>query len=201
VTSEDATARYDEVFAGPRPTLETSRLIVRPFVDGDAPDIERLAGDLHVAKTLLNMPHPYPPGVALSWIAKHNDLWLARKELPLAITRRDRSGALSGAISLRFALDHHHAEVGYWIARASWGNGVASEATRAVLRWAFAELGLHRVLARHMTTNPASGAVMRKNGMRLEGTLREHHWKNGRPYDFAVYGILRDEFVSDGKFP
>jgi ribosomal-protein-alanine N-acetyltransferase len=189
--------RYDRVFSGKRPVLETARLIIRPFVDADALDIERLAGDFLVAKTLLNMPHPYPEGAALSWIAKHQELWSSRKELPLAITRREHPDAVAGAISIRFVLDHHHAEVGYWIGRANWGQGIASEATRAALQWSFMTLGLHRVMARHMATNPASGAVMRRNGMRLEGTLREHHWKNGAVHNFHVYGILRDEFLAE----
>jgi ribosomal-protein-alanine N-acetyltransferase len=66
----------------------------------------------------------------------------------------------------------------------------------AVLHWAFTELELHRVFARHMATNPASGAVMRKNGLRHEGTLREHYWKLGRHHDFLVYGILRSEYFA-----
>jgi ribosomal-protein-alanine N-acetyltransferase len=196
VTTGDASERYDRIFSGPRPVLESARLVLRPFTEADAADIERLAGDFQVAKTLLSMPHPYPPGAALEWIAKHEEFWRARKELPLAIARRDRGGTLSGAIALHFALDHHHAEAGYWIARPSWGDGIASEAVAALLRWAFTELELHRVFARHMATNPASGAVMRKNGMRHEGTLREHHWKHGRHHDFHVYGILRDEFLA-----
>jgi ribosomal-protein-alanine N-acetyltransferase len=193
--------RYDEVFGGKRPVLGTARLIVRPFVEADAPDIERLAGDFLVARTLLTMPHPYPEGAAVSWIAKHEELWRSRKEMPLAITRREQPGTIAGAISTRFVLDHHHAELGYWIARLSWGQGIASEATRAVLRWSFGTLGLHRVMARHMATNPASGAVMRKSGMRLEGTLREHHWKNGVAHNFHVYGILRDEFLASEGDP
>ena len=193
-------ARYDAVFAGDRPVLRTPRLLVRPIADDDASDIERFAGDFEVARTLLAMPHPYPEGAALEWIAKHPELWRERKELPLAICRHDRggslAGSLAGAIALRFALDHHHGEVGYWIAKDHWGQGIASEATHAVLDWGFRALGLHRIFARHMAENPASGGVMRKNGMRLEGTLREHHWKHGRAHDFHVYGILREEYLA-----
>ena len=201
MTSDAANSRFDATFSSPRPVLETARLLMRPFLETDACDIERLAGDSHVAQMLLAMPHPYPVGAAVQWIAKHEELWNARRELPLAITRRDRQGALAGAISLHFVLDHQHAEVGYWIAHGSWGDGIASEATAAVLHWAFVELGLHRVFARHMVTNPASGAVMRKNGMRHEGTLREHHWKHGRPHDFHVYGILRSEYLAMDGYP
>ena len=192
----DPGGRYDAVFAGDRPVLRTARLLVRPFADDDAGDIERFAGDFEVARTLLAMPHPYPEGAALEWIAKHPELWRERKELPLAICRHDCGGSLAGAIALRFALDHHHGEVGYWIAKDHWGQGIASEATHAVLDWGFRVLGLHRIFARHMAENPASGGVMRKNGMRLEGTLREHHWKHGRAHDFHVYGILRAEYLA-----
>lgn len=196
MTPEETGTRYDAVFATAPPVLQTPRVVVRPFVASDGPDIERLAGNFEVARTLLAMPHPYPVGAAAEWIARHPELWQERKELPLAVCRRDQQGALVGAIALRFALEHHHGEVGYWIGRDSWGQGIASEATHVLLDWGFRELGLHRIYARHMVENPASGGVMRKNGMQLEGTLREHHWKHGRPFDFHLWGILRDEYLT-----
>ena len=192
---------FDAAFAGPRPTLATRRLTIRPFAEVDAPDVERLAGDVRVAKSLLSMPHPYPAGAALEWIGRHDEYWSGRKEMPLAIVRRDRADTVAGVITLRFVLEHRHAELGYWIAYENWGDGIASEATDAMLRWGFSTLGLHRIFARHMAQNPASGAVMRRNSMRFEGTLREHHWKHGRPHDFHLYGILRSEFLPGQSGP
>jgi len=191
----NASARYAAVFAGPRPTIESPRLLLRPFIPDDGPTIERFAGDIEVARTLLAMPHPYPEGAAVKWIALHEASWSEGRELPLAIIER-ATGEFLGAIALRFEAPHHHAEVGYWLRRDRWGTGIVTEATAALNGWAFREMGLNRVFARHRHANPASGAVMRKNGMKFEGTLRRHYEKNGELHDFHIYGILRDEYFA-----
>lgn len=61
------------------------------------------------------------------------------------------------------------------------------------MRYGFETLTLHRIHACYMTGNPASGRVMQKIGMRLEGTLREHVQKWDEFTDLDFYGILRDE--------
>jgi ribosomal-protein-alanine N-acetyltransferase len=175
------------------PVLETTRLRLRPFVPADGPDVERYAGRAEVARTLLTMPHPYPEGAATQWIAKHEAQWRSGAELLLAVTTREDAEFL-GAFALRIEAEHRLAEAGYWLRDDWWGKGVITEAFRACIAWGFNDLGLHRIFARHMDANPASGAVMRKAGLRHEGVLRQHYWKHGKPHDFHVYGILRDEF-------
>ena len=54
-----------------RPTLETLRLILRPFDPADAKDVQRLAGDRATAETTTNISHPYEDGAAEEWIATH----------------------------------------------------------------------------------------------------------------------------------
>jgi ribosomal-protein-alanine N-acetyltransferase len=63
----------------------------------------------------------------------------------------------------------------YWIGVPYWGKGYATEAAREAVRYAFEDLGLHRLYAAHFGSNPASGKVMRKIRMSYEGTLRGHH--------------------------
>ncbi len=64
-----------------------------------------------------------------------------------------------------------------------------------MLAFAFGPLGLARVYAQHFPHNPASGAVLRKLGMRLEGTLRSNVQKGDRRLDSVLYGILREEWA------
>jgi ribosomal-protein-alanine N-acetyltransferase len=54
-----------------RPTLETARSVLRPFILADAPDVQRLAGERDVASTTRNIPHPYANGMAEQWIRTH----------------------------------------------------------------------------------------------------------------------------------
>lgn len=173
----------------PLPTLQTGRLVLRPFEAMDAPEVQRLAGDRAIAASTLTVPHPYPDGAAESWIATHQDHWTKRKVLTLAVTTRD-GGALVGAVGLALTMSDRRAELGYWIGVPHWNRGYATEAARAVLDFGFGTLGLHRIMARHMARNPASGRVMQKLGMQQEGVLRHHTLKWGEFEDLVVYAKL-----------
>lgn len=172
-----------------QPTLETARLLLRPFNDADAPAVQEMAGHRDVARFTLNVPHPYLPGMAAQWIAGHARAWSERNGMTCAIERRE-DGNLVGAIGLRIDGQNERAELGYWIGHVYWGNGYATEAGRELVRFAFDTLGLNRVMARHFTSNEASGRVMQKIGMRREGLLRQHYLKWGEFEDVVIYGIL-----------
>ena len=176
-----------------RSNLDTPRLLLRPFVLTDAPDVKRIAGDREVAASTLNIPHPYEPGMAEEWIATHADGLHRQSPVVFAVIERE-TGALIGAVGLTLASEHHRGELGYWVAREAWGRGVCTEAARAVMRYGFNVLGLDRIHAHHFLRNPASGRVMQKLGMRHEGMLRAHVVKWGRREDLECYGILREEF-------
>ena len=62
-----------------------------------------------------------------------------------------------------------------------------------MLAYAFEELGLERVFARHFASNPASGKVLAKIGMRQEGVLRRHIIKWGHFEDIVMFGMLAAE--------
>jgi ribosomal-protein-alanine N-acetyltransferase len=178
------------------PTLRTERLLLRGFTLADAPRVQALAGAREVAATTLTVPHPYEDGIAEAWIANHAAVWEARRNLPLAVTTA--ADGVVGCVSLSLVPEHRHGEIGYWIGLPYWNRGYVTEAARAVLAYGFGELGLHRIVARHFGGNPASGQVMRKLGMRHEGTMRGHMFKWGRFEDVEFYGILEDEWRSRG---
>lgn len=176
------------------PRFTTARLVLRPFDPADAPAVERLAGAREVADTTLTIPHPYPAGDGARWIATHASAWERGENLALAICDKT-SGALLGSIHLQISAAHARGEIGYWIALASWGQGFATEAARAVVAYAFAKLGLHRVQAHHFTRNVASGRVMQKLGMQHEGTHREAYRRWDRFEDVAMYAVLSHEWI------
>jgi RimJ/RimL family protein N-acetyltransferase len=95
--------------------------------------------------------------------------------------RLDRAGALVG-------------ELGYEIAPTYWGLGYATEAARAMVRFGFEELGLHRSWGHTVAENIASRRVMEKLGMGYEGRLRENKRFKGRWWDAVIYGILVREW-------
>ncbi len=173
------------------PTRRTKRLLLRPFALSDAPSVQRLAGDQDVASTTLTIPHPYEDGVAEAWIKTHLSNWEAKKVLTLAVTT-DEDG-LVGAIGLHLKMEHRRAELGYWIGVPFWNRGYATEAAGEVTSFGFDELGLNRIEAHHFTDNPASGTVMEKLGMKLEGVRRQHVVKGDELVDVAFYAVLRSD--------
>ena len=173
-----------------QPTLETTRLLLRPFRTSDADDVQRLAGDRGVADTTLNIPHPYEDGMAEKWILNHRDWFERREQAVFSITLRS-DGTLLGAIGLRITPDDQRAELGYWIGKPYWGQGYCTEASRAILDFGFEHLELNRICAHHFARNAASGRVMQKLGMTHEGHLRQHVKKWDAFEDLELYGILR----------
>ncbi len=182
----------DRLFAAPLPMLATARFHLRPFVAGDAPALQAHLSDGRIAETTLTIPHPYPTGAAEEFISRHPEAWREGKRATWAIAPREGESLL-GAIGLSLTLAHHRGEVGYWVAVNEWGKGVATEVTKRVIAFAFDELGLHRVEAHHFIGNPASGRVMERAGMRVEGVLRGVVFRDGTPRDLALYAILRTD--------
>lgn len=175
--------------------METERLLLRPFQVPDAVAVQRLAGDYEVARTTAHIPHPYEDGMAEAWISSHADGFAQGKSVTWAVTHR-ADGHLIGAVSITVNRQHDSGELGYWIGRPYWGLSYGTEAAAAAMRYAFETLQLHRVHARHIATNPASGRIMQKLGMRHEGTLIEADWRWGAWHDLCLYGLLRREYES-----
>ncbi len=175
------------------PTIETGRLILRPFTLADATDVQRLVGDRDIASTTINIPHPYEDGMAEEWIRAQEQKFERGESVGFAITH-GKQGYLIGAIGLTLTSDHDRAEIGYWIGKPYWNQGHCTEAASSVLKYGFEILGLNRIYATHFSRNPASGRVMQKIGMKHEGHLRQHIKKWGHYEDFETYAILRSDY-------
>ena len=151
-----------------QPVLSSRRLCLRPFLPGDAKHVQRLAGDRRVAEPTATIPHPYPDGAAEAWIAGLDQAYVDKQSLTYAITLAE-TGELLGAIGLvAMALEHHQAEVGYWVGVPYWGQGYCSEALAPLMAFAQGEFAITRFTARCLATNPASARVLEKSGFTLE---------------------------------
>lgn len=177
------------------PTLQTPRLILRPFQLADAPAVKALAGAYEVAFNTLLIPHPYEDGMAQAWITEHQPTFESGN-FRFAITLR-ASDTLCGGIALWSDEGNQHAELGYWLGVPFWGRGYCTEAARAVVDYGFEVLHLNRMFATPFARNPASARVMQKVGMTHEGTLRQHFFKWGEFVDAEYYALLRHDWVAD----
>lgn len=175
------------------PTLETSRLHLRPFTLDDASAVQLLAGAPEVAATTLNIPHPYPPGAAENWIGSHASNAERGEFFTWALARKTDE-ALLGAVSIGINQRHQRGEIGYWLGVPFWNQGYMTEAAREIVRFGFVELGLHRIEAMMLPWNPGSRRVAEKAGLRYEGLLRGYIRKGDEFQDVFMCALVRGDF-------
>ncbi len=92
--------------------------------------------------------------------------------------------------------DELQAEIGYTLARAYQGKGIASEAVSRVLDYVFRTLGLHRVIAITDCENAASITLLERLGLCREGHFIQNVWFKGKWGDEYLYAILQEEWLS-----
>ena len=161
-------------------------LVLRPLQAADEPAVLRYCSDEALARYTLNIPHPYPAEAARDWLAmsgRKAALGLGRT-WALTLPMGDESAPLLGVISL-----HWHGELAWWVGVPWQNRGLATRAALLVRAFAFEQLRLPALTARHMPGNLASGRVMAKLGMhhcgRRPGSARQpaelDHWRLDRP--------------------
>jgi ribosomal-protein-alanine N-acetyltransferase len=161
---------------------------VRSFRADDAESLAHHANDHEIWINLRDrFPHPYTLADARAWIAHA----VSNEEPPsFAI---DVDGEVVGGIGLRLNDDVERisAEIGYWVGRAYWGRGIATDAVRAVTEHAFTTRDLTRVYALPFADNAASIRVLEKAGYVREGLLRRSAIKHGIVRDQLMYATVR----------
>ncbi len=175
------------------PDLMTPRLRLRKLTMRDAEDIYRYSRDTEVARHVLWEAHR-SIGESRGYLRYMLRKYRAHEPASWGI-EYTQTGAVIGTIGFMWIQqDNSAAEIGYSLSREYWNRGLMTEALRAVIEYGFGSLNLNRLEAQHETTNPASGAVMRKCGMQKEGTLRQRLYNKGRYVDVDLYAILRRDY-------
>jgi RimJ/RimL family protein N-acetyltransferase len=158
--------------------------VLRPLVAADAASLAAHANDRDVWLNLRDrFPHPYGIDDATAYIAALAD---RPRHTSFGIVV---DGEAAGTIGVVPGDDvaRYTCEIGYWVGRAFWGRGVATDAVRAATAYAFSGLGMHRVFALPFAHNAASRRVLEKAGYVLEGRLRYSAVKAGRVLDQWLY--------------
>jgi RimJ/RimL family protein N-acetyltransferase len=142
--------------------LETARLVLRQPTLADVKAIARLVNDRRVALNLRRVPHPYSVDDAAAFVA---DVARADRDTAFLI---ETDGEPVGMVGLEWR-QPEVPELGYWLGVDHWGQGLATEAARAVIDHAFEEFGCPRLTAAARVSNPASRAVLEKCGFQWTG--------------------------------
>lgn len=150
------------------PDLVTERLILRPGNDSDIDPCAEMEADADVMRWVGDGS---PKDATWARTGYENMFWLPERHGLGAFTITDRdSGGFLGRMWLAPLLED--IEVGYVLAKPTWGRGVATEAANAVIRWGFDALKLPQIVAITYPDNLASRNVLQKCGL-VRGEDRE----------------------------
>ena len=159
------------------PTLQTSRLILRPLALSDAPAIQRHFNNWNIIRHLARVvPWPYPDDGAETFVRLQLEKIAAGEELyDWVLALRSGNGEAIGNIHFRPRADSSKDNRGFWLAEPCWNQGLMTEAITAVNDFAFTTLGLESFYACNAATNVASRRVKQKTGAEFVGYIELAH--------------------------
>jgi RimJ/RimL family protein N-acetyltransferase len=185
--------RTDETF--PDVTLETPRLVLRPYRADDAVDLVRACND-ELIQQWLPLPSPYTDADAAAWCTQLAPAFRTSGEgIELAAARRS-DDRLIGSFGLkRTDWRGRTTEIGYWVAPWGRGAGLATEAVGAIARWLLIDQGFERLALRAAPGNVASQRVAEKAGFTREGIARNAGFTNAGRVDLVVFSLVRSDLT------
>ena len=174
--------------------LQTERLILRRFVESDAEAMfQNWASSAENLTYVTWDPHPdveVTRNSIRNWVASYTN----PNYYKWAICLKENPEKVIGDISI-VAIDENDSscEIGYVLGKAYWGNGIMTEALKAVLDFCFTQAGFQKVRARYASLNPASGSVMEKAGMSYLKTIANGVERKDYVADLSYYQISRED--------
>ena len=168
------------------------RIHLSEFCPADKAALVAHLNDREIYERTLHIPYPYTDADADEWLAV--DARITQEQgRPVHWAIRGADDALIGGCGLDgFQLGQsHRAEIGYWLARPLWGQGIMTAVVQRVCQQAFAELELAKITAHVFPENQASARVLEKCGFQQEGYLRRHCLKDGKLLDARLFALLK----------
>lgn len=178
------------------PTLTSGSLIIRPFSLNDLTAFTAYRADPNVARYQSWTDYHYQDALSLFNSTHYQDFAKAGQWYQLAIS--DQHELLMGDLAVHF-IDDSQVEVGFTIAPAFQGQGIAAQALTRLLQYLFVELSRHRVIAQTDCLNLASAALLEKLQFRREGHFINNVFFKGAWGDEYLYAMLASEF--DNQYP
>ncbi len=167
-------------------TLETERLLLRPFRENDIDAYAAMCADPDVMR-YIGVRSVLSRDDAWRQMAMFVGHWQLRGFGVWAVEER-ASGSLVGRVGLHFPEGWPDRELAWTLARPYWGRGFALEAARTALAHAFGPLGWHRVISLIDPDNRRSIRLAERLGERFEGEVTL------RGYCLSLYAIERDSW-------
>ena len=168
----------------------------RPWSAGDVPDLVTAWQDPEMHRWMPEEVDPFDAGVGTAFVEEAYRGQAEGRALALAIAEADTDRAVG---SLRFSVwAPGHWNVGYWIAPAHRGKGLATRAVSVLARWAFRQHPeLQRLSLYTLPGNAASQRVAAAAGFQREGLLRRWADVHGHRHDWLMFSLIRDDLPPD----
>ena len=182
-----------EINFHPFKNLETERLLLRRVSNDDVNEIMQLRGN---PETMKYIPRPLVTNTdeALAHIKMINDKIDANEGINWAITIKGNPKLIGVIGHYRIQPENHRCEIGYMILPQYNGQGIVTEAVKAVLEYGFDDLQMHSIEGVIDPDNIASEKVLLKNGFVKEAHILENELWDGKFWDTVIYSLLKRNF-------
>lgn len=172
------------------PAIKLKKFILRPYKKGDEASIVKHANNRTIARNTLLMPYPYTSKDAKDWIRKNLTKY-NKKNSENFVFAIEINGEVCGAVGLSHIKKEHKAEIGFWLGKKYWGQGIMTKAVRSMTQYAFRQLKLRRIYAHVFLFNNPSKRVLEKAGYKLEGILEKEAKKKNKYIDCYLMAKVR----------
>lgn len=171
------------------PFIRSKKFTFRPFKKGDEASLMKNINNKKISKKTPDIPFPYKPKDARSWINRNLKLDKKKKKEEINFVI-DINGDVVGGISF-YKIKGHRAEIGYWLGERYWGQGIMTNALKKITEYGFNKLKLRRLEIGIFPFNKASIRVAEKAGYKYEGRMRKYVLKDKKLIDSLLFAKVK----------
>jgi RimJ/RimL family protein N-acetyltransferase len=175
----------------PEPQLADDAISLEPLGQEHVPPFIAVIHDPDIVR-FTRIPGGADETFVRGWIRRYEEGWSDGSRAGFAIRALD-GDVVGFAAMVDLDLQHREGEIGYLVAPAVRGRGIAGRAVELLTRWGFEELGLLRLELRIDAQNAGSEVVAARAGYQRDGILRNVHFKQGLRCDLGVWSRLSDD--------
>jgi RimJ/RimL family protein N-acetyltransferase len=183
--------------------LDTERLIVRKYADGDGRALflllERSGNRELLGENVEEVASIKTEEEAETTVRKRSTEWINRDRFVMGIWLKNENKYVGEIWIEPKNWQVPSFEIGWFLDKGYQGRGIATEAVQRSLVFLFSDLGAHKAIAITRDTNLRSIRLIERLGFRREGHLRESGTQDGKRYGLLYYGMLRTEFQQTRK--
>ncbi len=177
-------------------TIETDRLILRQFKYSDDDAMLKYWIADEKIQSMYSEPVYTTKEEVKELLDKYISFYAKDDYYRWAIISKDNNECIGQIAFFLVDSKNHFAEIEYCIGSDFQCKGLATEATKAIIKYGFEKIKFHKIQICHKSINIPSKRVIEKCGFHFEGVLRDFFYMNGEYVDRLYYSILESEYLA-----